>query len=222
MGKSISVHELVKKDYPVLGLSEEWVPYIGQPAKKLRMIVWGDSGQGKTTLVLKLSKALAKIGKVYYNSAEEGEGHSLKANMIRNKVAEETDPGMLMLGDRDSFEEMYAKLAKPRNRIKFLVIDSLQYLKMDQEQYKRLNADFPKVGIIMISWSDGGGNPKGTHADAIRFMCDIKTYVKKGVAYTDSRFGSTIPYQVIPWHEKERPAKGKKQQDAQQQELQMS
>lgn len=207
MSKLISVHELSKKKYRALGLGEAWVPYIGQPETKLRMIVWGDSGQGKTTFVIQLCKELTKLGKVYYNSAEEGEGSSLQNNMLRNRVAEDCRPGFFMVGDRDSFEKMVSRLAQPRHRIKFVVIDSLQYLKLTEDQYKYLIETFPSLGIIMISWADSSGQPKGQHARAIRYMVDIKTHVKKGLATTDSRFGATIPYRVMEWDETEKPAK---------------
>ncbi|MFD2787970.1 P-loop NTPase family protein [Hymenobacter rubripertinctus] len=209
MSKLISVHELDKKKYKALGLGDEWVPYIGQPETKLRMIVWGDSGQGKTTFVIQLCMELTKIGKVYYNSAEEGEGSSLQNNMRRNDVAGKCKAGAFMIGDRDSFEKMVSRLAQPRHRIKFVVIDSLQYLKLTEDQYKYLIETFPSLGIIMISWADSSGNPKGQHARAIRYMVDIKTYVKKGLATTDSRFGSTIPYRVMEWDEVEKPAPAK-------------
>ncbi|SHJ75197.1 hypothetical protein SAMN02745146_0070 [Hymenobacter daecheongensis DSM 21074] len=221
MGKSISIHELDKKHYPLMPLSEEWQQYIGHPEIGFRMLVWGESGHGKTTFVVKLCKELAQHGKVYYNSIEQGEGASIQKVMRLCNVTADCKPGSFMLGDRDSYQEMWDKLAKPRQRVRFVVIDSLQYISLTKDQYKQLTETFPRIALIIISWSEGSGQPKGDTAKSIRYMVDIKTQVKKGVARSDSRFGATVPYQVIPWEEKERApaARGQKLLDVGQQQL---
>ncbi len=195
MGRTISVKELLSKTYEVYDFNELWTKALGTPEKNFRMLVWGDPGQGKTTFCIQLAKYLTSFGKVYYNSIEQGEGKSL-ADVMRLCGADEITHGKLMIGDRDTFTEMMAKL-KRRNSPKFVFIDSLQYLYLTQDQYKKLVKEFPRKAFIIISWSGAGGNPKGEHAKAIRYMVDIKVTVHDGKATAQSRFGPTEPYIVF-------------------------
>lgn len=194
MGRTYGVNTILKKQYQTIPITEEWEEAIGLPEINFRMLVWGPSGSGKTTFVLKLCKELSRHGKVYYNSTEQGEGKTIQDAFKYCKM-EEVEPGKFMLGDRDTFDEMLEKLK--RNRSKFIVIDSLQYMNLTTEQYKRLIRRYPRKAFIIISWEGSGGNPKGEYAKAIRYMVDIKTYVKNGRAISQSRFGVTRPYQAI-------------------------
>jgi GTPase SAR1 family protein len=195
MGRTISVKELLSKNYPTYEFNDLWTDTIGKPEKNFRMLIWGLPKNGKTTFCIQFAKYLTAFGKVYYNSTEQGEGKSLQ-DVMRLCKADEVPGGKLMIGDRDTFDEMCEKLRK-RNSPKFIFIDSLQYMYLTQSQYKQLVDEFPNKAFIIISWSESGGNPKGEHAKALRFMVDITCEVKKGVANVQSRFGPTIPYQIF-------------------------
>ncbi len=219
MGKSIGVHQILGNVYSTLNdlpsakasgraLPEAWENAIGLPEIGFRMLVWGPSGNGKTTFVVQLCKALSELGRVYYNSTEQGEGRSIQKVLQQCEVGA-CKPGSFVLGDRDTYEEMVAKIGKPRQKTRFVVIDSVQYLKLRMEQYQHLVEAFPHIAFILISWEGTNKEPLGAHARGIRYMVDIKTYVSKGVARSDSRFGATVPYQALPWVEKEAPKVGK-------------
>lgn len=195
MGRTISVKELLSKTYETYEFNELWTRTLGVPEKNFRMLVWGDPKNGKTTFCIQLAKYLTNFGKVYYNSTEQGEGKSL-ADVMRLCGADDVPSGKLMIGDRDTFAEMREKLRK-RNSPRFIFIDSLQYMYLTQEQYKQLVKEFPRKAFIIISWSGAGGNPKGEHGKAIRYMVDITVTVKDGVATAQSRFGPTEPYVVF-------------------------
>ncbi|TAE62454.1 MAG: hypothetical protein EAY68_08670 [Bacteroidetes bacterium] len=193
MGNTISVHTLLLKKYPVYGFDQELIDMIGEAERGFKMLIWGASGNGKSTFAAILLKKLTKYGKVYYNSIEQGEGKSIQDLANHTKLGE-CEKGSFMFGDRDSYDEMVKKLKS--NRCKFVVIDSLQYINLTVEHYKKLITEFPNKSFIIISWEGSGGNPKGEYAKSIRYMCDIKTYIKKGVALTDSRFGATMPWHI--------------------------
>lgn len=192
MGSSISIHNIMTKKYPTYDFTPELVAILGEAEKNFKMIVWGQSGNGKSTFVALLCKMLTKYGKVYYNSIEQGEGKSIQ-DMARHCKLDECEKGSFVIGDRDTFDEMVKKLET--NRCKFLVIDSLQYIKLSMDQYQYLIENFKRKSIIIISWEQGS-EPQGSAARAIRYMVDIKTRVHKGVAYIDSRFGATEPYRI--------------------------
>jgi len=193
MGKSIGISQFYGRRYKVIPLTQEWIEVLGPLERGFRMIIWGESGHGKTTFALRLSKMLAGLGKVYFNSIEQGDSASLQKQIMQVGMNEVN--GRVIFGDRDTFEEMIVKLKN--NKCQFLIIDSLQYAELTQGQYKKLNELFPKRGIILISWQGNGNQPKGEHAKAIRYMVDVKVHVKKGVAKADSRYGQTIPYTIF-------------------------
>jgi Ni2+-binding GTPase involved in maturation of urease and hydrogenase len=208
-------------------MSPEWVEAIGIPSIGFDMMVWGMSGNGKTTFVMKLCKELNRFGQVYYNSAEQGHSLSLQ-QVLKQCQMEECEHHPFMIGDMDSFEEMVEKLGKARQKTRFCVIDSVQHMGLTYEQYKWLKDKFKHIAFILISHATGGNEPQGAQAPKIRYKAEIKTNVRKGVAFSDSRFAATKPYRVMPWVGKEvdddepKPKRGKAKADAQQLELEVS
>ncbi len=199
MGNTISVHTLLGKKYPVYGFDSDLIEMIGEAEIGFKMLIWGASGQGKSTFAALLLKSLSKYGKVYYNSIEQGEGKSIQ-DLATHTGLGECDKGKFMFGDRDDFEQMMRKLKT--NNSKFVVIDSLQYINLTVVQYKRMITAFPKKAFIIISWEGAGGNPKGEYAKSIRYMVDIKSYVKAGEVFTNSRFAATQPWKIPGLYDK--------------------
>lgn len=209
--KSISAKEVLGTKYRTLHdlqgahgrkMSEEWLGAIGLPAIGFTMLVWGPSGNGKTTFVMKLCKELNKFGQVYYNSVEQGQGVSLQ-QVLRQCQMDECEHHPFMIGDRDTFDEMVEKLGNKRQKTRFAVIDSLQYIGLTVERFKLLQEKLPHISFIIISHATADNKPQGAHAATIRFMAEIKTKVLKGVAVSDSRYGATLPYRVMPWVNKD-------------------
>lgn len=147
MGRTLGVNQILKKTYPTIPISEEWMNVIGEPERNFRMLIWGPSGSGKTTFTMMLAKELANHGKVYYNSSEEGEGRTIQKVLERVNMGD-VKPGKFMLGDRDNFQEMMVKIETKKPR--FIIIDSMQYLYMTKAQYQKLIETFPKKAIILI------------------------------------------------------------------------
>lgn len=197
MGKVTSVGAMSARKWEMCDhLAPEWRRVVGYPARNFKMLIWGASGNGKTSFTLALCKALTAEGRVYYNSAEEGDSPSFAAACVRAGL-DQVPKEKFVVADKHDYAEMVAFLRIPRNRTQFVVIDSLQYMGLTKAQYKDLIREFPRKAFIIISWERPGGAPKGEHAQGIRYMVDIKCYVKSGVAKADSRFGATEPYKIF-------------------------
>ena len=189
----LGVTQILNKHYRVYELPEPWASTIGQVAQNFRGIVYGASGNGKTVMMMQLVKVLAATGKVYYNSAEEGDAKTIQD--AYKLVGMHDVAGNLMLGDRNSFDQMMAEMK--RGRYRHLVIDSRDFLDLTANQYRQLIKAFPNKSITVVCWSKAG-MPKGEHAAAIEYMCDVKIHVDQYVAYPRSRFGGNQEYWIWP------------------------
>jgi len=186
------ITDFLNKSYKELEFSGEWFDSFGNPEKNFKCCIYGSSGNGKTEFTIKFTKWLAQFGKVYYNSHEQKFSKSLRDALVRNKMQEVN--GKVIFADGESFEEMKVRLSK-RNSPAFIVIDSRDYMNLTIDQFKELIETFPHKSFIVICWSSGS-KPKGTHAEGIEYMCDIKIFVKDFIAKVRSRFGGTKPYVI--------------------------
>ena len=61
----------------------EWYDAFGEPERKGIWIVWGNSGNGKTTFVVQLCKYLCQFERVINDSLEEGVSLTMKNTLLR-------------------------------------------------------------------------------------------------------------------------------------------
>lgn len=195
MKRAISISELISKNFKVVEFENEWYDLIGNPQLSGTWLVWGDSGNGKTRLVLQLCKYLTNFGRVAYNSLEEGFCESMKLAFIDTGM-DEVKRKIILL-DNEPIEDLEKRL-KLQKAPKIVVIDSIQYSGLNFKQYKRLKESNPKTLFIIISHSQGK-YPAGRVANAIRFDAFVKIKVEGYKAFATSRFGGGKPYTI--WRE---------------------
>lgn len=190
------------KTLPFEGIYKEM---FGEPEDNFSMIIYGESGSGKTEIEVIIAKEMTKYGKVYFNSNEQGVSKSLQDSFVRNNVHDIS--GMLQLVDKEDIESMIIRL-KRKQSAKIVLIDSVQHSKLTYERWKEIRAMFPKKIFILISHSEGR-RPAGAAAKAIEYDVDIKCHVKNFIIYTRSRFGGGKPYVIYPDGYKRRMAEKK-------------
>lgn len=198
MTKKFSMKTLCEHTFERYALSEEWERTIGKAEKGFNAMVWGKSGSGKTTYVLKMCAEFARFGRVLYNSLEQGFSGALQDNVKSAGIDSSPYKNNIMFISCQ-FDDMLEYIKK--SRAKFIVIDSAQYMGsngLTYSQYKKLKEFCKKThkSIIVISHS-AGEHPKGNYAKAIRYDVDIKIYVANGRANADSRYGATLPYVIF-------------------------
>lgn len=200
--KAIGVKQFLEKSYDVYVIEGEWLDSFGSLEKNFKMSVTGDSGHGKTDLVVKFVKELCLKNNVKadYFSYEQGHGKSLQDAIIRNNM--EDVKGKVMFITGGLFEELVARL-KRRASARIVVIDSQDYAELSTKQYKELIKLFPRKSFIIISWAKND-KPKNQAAKDIEYMSCIKTLVKNFKAYPSSRFGGNKPYVI--WDKKDNTA----------------
>lgn len=195
MKKAIGVKQFLEKQFDCYEFDGAWEQSFGCPEKNFKMIVYGASGQGKTDFCVKLAKYMCGFTKVYYNSFEEGISRTLQKALIRNNMMDVK--GRITFGDRESFDEMVVRLSK-RAAPRFIIIDSRDYMGLTHGGYKILDTKFKNKAFCIICW-EAGGKPKGEHAKAIEYMCDIKVQVQGYIAEPRCRFGGNQPFVI--WKE---------------------
>lgn len=193
--RAISVDEMYKMKFKLLDFNGDWKALIGLPELTGCWIIYGDSGNGKTTFCLRLAKYLTNFGKVAYNTIEEGAKATFQrafkeVNMLSCK-------GKLVVLDKESFPELRLRLKKPKSP-DIIFIDSVQYFDADKRMIKALVREFPNKLFIFISHVDGN-KPQGSTAKAVLYDADVKLLVKGFKAFPTSRYGGKTPYVI--WQE---------------------
>lgn len=174
--RAYSYEDISTKRFALLPIEEEWKPHIGAPELgNSSWLVYGESGQGKTSYVLQLVKMLCNIyGKVHYNTLEEGMKETFKKALNRNNMKSVKSKFTFQ---QESFEELSKRLDRPRQP-KVVVIDSVQYFFRGKKMkdYFEFKERFKNTTFIWISGADGK-NPKGAIASDIFYDSDIVVQV---------------------------------------------
>lgn len=191
MQRAVSVNHLYSKKFEILKLSGQFAELIGHPEKTGSWIIWGDSGNGKTSFACQLCKYLTQFAKVMYNSREEGLSETMRLAFKRAKMEEVSKK--IVLIDKGSNTEIAERLRKQRAAT-ILITDSVQHSRITIQEYNALLKEFPNVLFIWISHEDKK-LPKGGVADFIRYDASVKIRVVGFKAFCLSRYRSdTTPY----------------------------
>jgi len=194
--RAISLQQLYKTNLKSLDFKGEWFDAIGSPEPKGVWIIWGNSGNGKTRFALQLAKYLASFGlKVAYNSLEEGVSTSL-VQATKDCGLYEVKRRFFLL-DGEKMPDLINRLAKQKSP-HVVIIDSLQYTRMNYATYIELKERFRSKLFILISHADGK-HPAGRVAKSIRYDANVKIWVEAYMAFAKSRYGGGKPYVI--WEE---------------------
>jgi len=192
--KAFTYSDIAKRNFKTLDFQDAWLEHIGKPERTGSWIIWGGSGNGKTSYVLQLVRYLCSFERVHYNTLEEGMRESFKLALERNNIKSVASKFTFQ---SENYEQLVSRLSRKRMP-KIVVIDSLQYFfrKKNASHYFDLLARFPDTIFIFISHARGS-EPKGELADDIRYNSDVKIYVKDFVAeIKTSRFGGDKPFTI--------------------------
>jgi hypothetical protein len=182
--RAFSPSEVLKIRTQALPFEGEWEEAFGQPGRCGTWIIWGPSGNGKSSFVMQLAKYLCQFGRVAYNSLEESTGYSMQRALIRHKMYE-VDKQLIVI-DRESIEELSERLRRQRAP-DFVIIDSFQYSGLNYASYKALKEAHPDKLLIFVSHADGL-YPDGRAARKVAYDADVKILVQGFRAFCKGRF----------------------------------
>lgn len=191
--RAVSVDEIMKKKFKDMKFEGTWENSFGHPETSGVWLIWGASGNGKTTFALMVAMHLNRYARVAYNSLEEGVSKSLQIAMGR--------VDLLNCKQVIIISEDMAELRKRLDCHKspqVIIIDSFQYTGLTKNEYKQLKRDYPTKLFIFISHSEGS-QPEGRTAKFVKYDADVKVHIEGYKAFVVSRYGGGAPFVV--WRE---------------------
>ena len=209
--KAYSYTDIAKRNFKMLELEGEWKQHLGNMERSGSVLVLGDSGDGKTTYALQMTKAIAPNERVLYNSAEEGIRASFKRSLMLNNMKAVATRFKYV---KEGYDELFERL-KMKRQPKVVIIDSAQYFFRGKsiKDYFELIETYYDTLFIFISHIKKG-MPKGAVANEIYWDCQNRILVSDFKAHImKSRCGAdeTTPYTINQQKADERQMKLLKQ-----------
>lgn len=196
---AISLKKIINKKYKTMDFKDELYELIGTPECSGSWIIFGESGNGKTTFALGLIKYLCQFKKTAYIPLEESTKFSFQQAIERANLMSVNSRIKIWIDFTVS--ELEIELSKPKAP-DVIFIDSLQYLRkhplavneLTRFEYKQLIDMFPKKLFVFVSHAKNG-EPKGALGANVYYFSDVCLQVINFVAYPKkSRYGGSTPY----------------------------
>lgn len=205
--RAYSYTDIAKKEFKVLPFEGKWKEHQGEPERAGSILIYGDSGHGKTTYALQFMKYLCGFEKVFYNTVEEG----MKASFKRNLKLNGLESCSAQYTFQSEFYDDAVKRLSRKRQPKIVFIDSVQYFFRFKKEahYFKLMEMFPSTLFVWISHLQKNA-PKGAIAEAIKYDAQNTIKVEDFVAYIEkTRCGAneTNPYIISKVKAEERELK---------------
>ncbi|MBN2668778.1 MAG: hypothetical protein JXR60_06070 [Bacteroidales bacterium] len=192
MNRAVSVAELEKRRFKEMAFEGAWLESFGKPERSGVWLIWGASGNGKTSFAMQLAKYITAFGTVAYNTMEEGARKSMQRAVVNTGMREVARRFILL--DREPVEELKERLRKRKSK-DIIIIDSYQYTGLTKKEYIALKEEFPKKLFIFISHAEGK-QPEGRSAKIVRYDADVKIFIEGYKAFPTSRYGGGAEYTI--------------------------
>lgn len=198
---SVSISKLTKKKFILMPFEGAFKDLIGRPECAGSWLIYGDSGNGKTSFSLKLLKYITSFKKCAYIPLEEGTKLTFKEAVERANLLSVSS--RVKIWEAHTVEDLDIELKKPKSP-EVIFIDSLQYFKMNANsvneltkfEYMELLKRHPKKLFIFVSHAKKD-EPKGALAESVYFGSDVCLFVKDFVVYPKkSRYKGSEPMKL--------------------------
>ncbi|MBR4535979.1 MAG: ATP-dependent serine protease [Bacteroidales bacterium] len=196
MGQALSVTKVLNAKFHTLEFDGEWLAAVGQPELTGSWMVYGAPKNGKTTFAMMLAKYLSKFVRVAYDSVEEGLSQSIQMSMER--VGMKEVGGRVVLLDKEPFGDLVKRLHRQKSP-DVVIIDSVQFMGLTFDEYKRLKTAFPDKLFVYVSHV-AGRQPEGQVAKRIWRDANVYFRIEGYRAFPVSRYEGGTPIDV--WKER--------------------
>lgn len=210
MKTALSPTDILTKKFSTLKWRDDWKAAFGEPETTGVFFICGQSTNGKTAFTMELAKELGRlnIGKVFYNSKEEGTGKTMQMTLVRTGIGSKSN---IIIGC-EGLDELDARLDKQKSP-RFVIVDSIQFLNVRTPRIVAfIEKHSKKRLLIFTSWADGT-EPKGNVAKEVRYRADQKIWVEGFKAISQGRHNAGGTYTI--WEEGANKYWGTKQKEEQ-------
>lgn len=181
--------------YETMAFDGAWRDAFGTPERRGVWIIWGNSGNGKTSFALQLAKYLCRFGRVAYDSLEEGACLTMQEAMRRENMMEVNKKFLLI--DNENMEELGIRLSRQKSP-DIVVIDTFQYTQMNYRQYIAFKERHKRKLLIFVSHADGK-LPNGRAAKSLMYDASLKIYIEGFRAFSKGRFIGPVGHiDIVP------------------------
>lgn len=191
-GAAYSVQKVITKEFNVLPFDGIWRDAVGCPELTGSWFIYGDPKNGKTSFAMMLAKYLSTWCRVAYDSIEEGISLSIQEAMNRVSMMEVSRRVILL--DKEDVTDLVARLDRHKSP-SVVIIDSIQFLELKFNEYKRLKESYPDKLFIYISHVDGK-QPDGQVAKRIWRDANIVFRIEGFKAFPVGRYGGGKPITI--------------------------
>lgn len=182
--RAFSPSEVLNMKKDTIPFTGAWAEAFGNPEWVGVWIVWGNSGDGKTSFLMQLCKELSEWRKVGYNSLEQKASKTMQ-NTLREYNMQQCKRGRFQLIPGESIADLSERLSKPKSP-DIIVIDSFQYTQMSYKDYIAFKEKHPNKLIIFVSHADGT-QPDGRAARKVKYDAELKIRVEGFRAFSLGR-----------------------------------
>lgn len=182
--RAFSPSEVLNMKKDTIPFTGAWQEAFGNPEWVGVWIVWGNSGDGKTSFLMQLCKELSEWRKVGYNSLEQKASKTMQ-NTLREYNMQQCKRGRFQLIPGESIADLSERLSKPKSP-DIIVIDSFQYTQMSYKDYIVFKEKHPNKLIIFVSHADGT-QPDGRAARKVKYDAELKIRVEGFRAFSLGR-----------------------------------
>ena len=189
--RAYTVQDVLSSKFKTLPWGNAWADAFSYPEDSGVWFIWGQSGNGKTSLIVQLIVELSNYYRVFCNTLEEGVGLTLQEKLITSLDGGNTRN---MLFGMESIEELDRRLSR-RRAPHVAFIDSVQQSGITNRQFKELRLRHRNKLLVFVSQARGR-MPSGKVADSIRYTADLKIFVEGYTAISNGRYNPGGRYTI--------------------------
>lgn len=210
MKRALTVANILSINIATIDFSGRFYDVFGNPQKKARWFVWGQSGSGKSSFVMQLIKEFAQKEKTLLVSLEEALDDENLQDRLKLFNMQDVSKNFTIVDD--NLEELTERLNK-RNSPQVIVIDSAPYFFMGYtfNDYLSFTRQFKEKTLIFIGHANGQ-QPKTEFEQKIMFDATQKVIVSGYLATNKGRKFGPHETQYVVWYKGYKDLHGTTQQ----------
>ncbi|AXG72931.1 DUF1738 domain-containing protein [Flavobacterium arcticum] len=187
----MSSEDLMNMEFESLKMDGVWSEFMQEPAKNMKIAIWGKPKNGKTSGAAQFANYLTKFGNVLYNFVDQGFNKSTQ-DIWRNSGMEDNPNAFATKADR--LEDLEKLLQTGDYQFVFIdmINDYINKTGIKPHEFKeRFINGFPEISFVLVFEVTKSGNFKGdqgwTHiVDAI---CTVEDFLMENRGrYGDGHF----------------------------------